>query len=67
MNYDEAGKLMLDIGDKVAIRYTNGRELHATLIHRPQGEGDSWEFVDDNGNVFIQNIYCLALNIIIRR
>ena len=57
-------------GDKVEITYNNpffwgesleymGRsqtmEIEATVLHKPVGVGDMWEFEDKDGAVFLQN------------
>ena len=44
-------------GDEVEIRYVHGLKRRATLLHRPQGEGDVFEFLAPGGIPFILNLY----------
>lgn len=68
MNYDECRKLILEIGDKVTLYYNNGAMCRAILIHRPQGEGDIWEFYDEDQKLtFAQNPYSSSLNFFEKR
>jgi hypothetical protein len=50
-------RLMIDIGDEVLIHYTDSRGQMATVIHIPQGEGDTYQFQGVDGHVFILNVY----------